>query len=109
MVVGSMRDITAEHYAGQREAALAAMGLLLSQADSLPEALQGALNELQRLWHARRVIAATWTGAGAPSLMSTGTPASHRPGRPRGGLDGTARRAPRDVREPAPAAPAHPD
>ena len=68
MVVGSLRDITAEHYAGQREAALAAMGLLLSQANSLPEALQGALNELRRLWHARRVIAATWTGAGAPSL-----------------------------------------
>jgi PAS domain S-box-containing protein len=79
MVVGSMRDITAEHYAGQREAALAAMGLLLSQADSLPEALQGALNELQRLWHARRVIAATWTGAGAPSLTSTG-PAGHAAG-----------------------------
>ena len=76
MVVGSMRDITAEHYAGQREAALAAMGLLLSQADSLPEALQGALNELQRLWHARRVIAATWTGAGAPSLTSAG-PTGH--------------------------------
>jgi PAS domain S-box-containing protein len=73
MVVGSMRDITAEHYAGQREAALAAMGLLLSQADSLPVALQGALNELQRLWHARRVIAATWTGAGAPSLTSAGS------------------------------------
>ena len=72
MVVGSMRDITAERYAGQRETALAAMGLLLSQADSLPEALQGALNELQRLWHARRVIAATWTGADAPSLTSTG-------------------------------------
>jgi PAS domain S-box-containing protein len=72
VVVGSLRDITAEHYAGQREAALAAMGLLLSQADSLPEALQGALNELQRLWHARRVIAATWSGAEEPSLTSTG-------------------------------------
>ncbi len=72
VVVGSMRDITAEHYAGQREAALAAMGLLLSRADSLPEALQGALNELQRLWHARRVIAATWTGAEPPSVTSTG-------------------------------------
>ena len=72
MVVGSMRDITAEHHAGQREAALAAMGLLLSQADSLPEALQGALNELRRLWHARRVIAATWTGAEAPSLTASG-------------------------------------
>jgi PAS domain S-box-containing protein len=71
-VVGSMRDITAEHYAGQREAALAAMGLLLSQADSLPEALQGALNQLQRFWRARRVIAATWTSAEPPSLTSTG-------------------------------------
>ncbi len=107
MVVGSMRDITAEHYAGQREAALAAMGLLLSQADSLPEALQGALNELQRLWHARRVIAATWTGAEAPSLMSAA--GAHRPRRPRRRLDGAARRAPRDDREPAPAASAHPD
>ena len=76
MVVGSVRDITVEHHAGQREAALAAMGLLLSQADSLPEALQGALNQLQRLWHARRVIAATWTGAGAPSLTSAG-PTGH--------------------------------
>ena len=107
MVVGSLRDITAEHYAGQREAALAAMGLLLSQANSLPEALQGALNELRRLWHARRVIAATWTGAGAPSLTFAGPRRTrHGPRRP---LDGAARRAPRDDRKPAPAAPAHPD
>jgi serine phosphatase RsbU (regulator of sigma subunit)/anti-sigma regulatory factor (Ser/Thr protein kinase) len=75
MVVGSLRDITAEHYAGQREAALAAMGLLLSRADSVPQALQGALNELQRLWRARRVIAAAWTGGAEPSLTSTGPPA----------------------------------
>ena len=80
MVVGSLRDITAEHYAGQREAALAAMGLLLSQANSLPEALQGALNELRRLWHARRVIAATWTGAGAPSLTFAAPAPPARPG-----------------------------
>ena len=72
MVVGSLRDITSEHYAGQREAALAAMGLLLSQADSASRALHGALNELQRLWRARRVIAAAWTGAEEPSLTSTG-------------------------------------
>ena len=72
VVVGSLRDITGEHYAGQREAALAAMGLLLSRADSVPQALQGALHELQRLWRARRVIAAAWTGAAEPSLTSTG-------------------------------------
>ena len=73
MVVGTLRDITAEHYAGQREAALAAMGLLLSQASSVPQALQGAINELQRLWRARRVLAVTWNGGAEPSLMSTGT------------------------------------
>jgi PAS domain S-box-containing protein len=72
IVVGTLRDITADHYAGQREAALAAMGLLLSQADGVPQALQGALTELQRLWRARRVIAATWTGPPDPSLTSTG-------------------------------------
>ncbi|MGI8450892.1 MAG: SpoIIE family protein phosphatase [Streptosporangiaceae bacterium] len=72
MVVGTLRDITAERYAGQREAALAAMGLLLSQADSVPRALQGALHELQRLWRARRVIAATWAGAPEPALTAAG-------------------------------------
>ncbi len=70
--VGTLRDITAEHYAGQREAALAAMGLLLSRATSLPQALQGALNELRRLWQARRALAVTWEGNGQPTVMSTG-------------------------------------
>jgi PAS domain S-box-containing protein len=76
MVVGTLRDITAEHYAGQREAALAAMGLLLSQASSVPQALQGAINELQRLWQVRRVLAVTWDGSEQPSVMSTGAEAS---------------------------------
>ena len=75
MVVGTLRDITAEHYAGQREAALAAMGMLLSQASSVPQALQGAISELRRLWQARRVLAVTWSG-GEPSVMSTGAETS---------------------------------
>ena len=68
--------ITAEHYAGQREAALAAMGLLLSQASSAPQALQGAINELRRLWQARRALAVTWDGGEEPSVMSTGAETS---------------------------------
>jgi PAS domain S-box-containing protein len=72
MVVGTLRDITAERYAGQREAALAAMGLLLSRATSVPQALQGALNELRRLWHARRAIAVTWEQNDHPAVLSTG-------------------------------------
>jgi PAS domain S-box-containing protein len=82
MVVGTLRDITAERYAGQREAALAAMGLLLSRATSLPEALQGATNELRRLWHARRAVTVTWDGHDQPGVLSTGseTEWSHLPG-----------------------------
>jgi PAS domain S-box-containing protein len=76
MVVGTLRDITAEHYAGQREAALAAMGLLLSQASSVPQALQGAINELQRLWQAQRVLAVVWGDGPQPSLTSTGAETS---------------------------------
>ena len=59
MVVGTLRDITAERYAGQRERPWRPWALLLSRATSLPQALQGALNELRRLWHARRALAVT--------------------------------------------------
>ena len=63
-VVGTFRDITAEHYAVQREAALAAMGLVVSRAGSAAQVLQEALGEVRRLWRAREVTAATWTRAG---------------------------------------------
>ena len=49
MVVGTFRDITAEHYAVQREAALAAMGLVLSRAGSAVQVLHETLGELRRL------------------------------------------------------------
>ena len=71
MVVGTLRDVTAEHYAAQREAALAAMGLLLSQADTVPDAVQGAIEEILDLWHARRVLAVTWDGDEDPAVAST--------------------------------------
>ncbi|HLI38205.1 MAG TPA: SpoIIE family protein phosphatase [Streptosporangiaceae bacterium] len=74
MLVGTFRDITAHRYALRREEALAALSMRLSKADSLPEAIQGAIGELQELWRARRVLAVTWdgNGAGQPSLASTG-------------------------------------
>ena len=50
MVVGTFRDVTAEHYAVQREAALAAMGLVLSRAGSAVQVLHETLGELLRLW-----------------------------------------------------------
>ena len=75
-VVGTFRDVTAEHYAVQREAALAAMGLVASRAGSAAQVLQEALGELCRLWRAREVTAATWTGAGQVTVASTGSAVS---------------------------------
>jgi len=72
-VVGTFRDVTAEHYAVQREAALAAMGLVVSRAGSAAQVLQETLREWRRLWRAREVTAATWTGAGQVTVASTGT------------------------------------
>ena len=75
MVVGTFRDVTAEHYAVQREAALGAMGLVVSRAGSAAQVLREALGELARLWRAREVTAATWTGADQVTVTSTGSAA----------------------------------
>ncbi|MFE2347673.1 SpoIIE family protein phosphatase [Kitasatospora cineracea] len=71
-VVGTFRDVTAEHYAIQRESALAALGACLTRATSLPEAMTGALAELKRLWSARNVAAAVFGHDAAPALTATG-------------------------------------
>ncbi|WP_249999403.1 SpoIIE family protein phosphatase [Actinoplanes sp. M2I2] len=75
VIVGTFRDVTAEHYAVQRESALAALSVRLSQAESLPGALHGVLPELGGLWQAERVYAAIFNGAATPSLITTGEPA----------------------------------
>jgi PAS domain S-box-containing protein len=72
VTVGTFRDVTADHYAIQRESALAAVSLRLSRAASLPDALAGALEELQRLWRARSVLAAVFDrDEGEPALTGT--------------------------------------
>jgi PAS domain S-box-containing protein len=72
MVLGTFRDVTAEHYAVQRETALAAMGTVLSRAGSAVQVLQEAIGELRRLWRAREVTAATWSGTDQVAVASTG-------------------------------------
>ncbi|WP_306213803.1 SpoIIE family protein phosphatase [Actinoplanes sp. RD1] len=71
VVVGTFRDVTDEHYAVQRESALAAVSVRLSQADSVSGALAGVLVELRELWQATEVYAAVFDGPGAPALSST--------------------------------------
>ncbi|UUS34673.1 SpoIIE family protein phosphatase [Streptomyces changanensis] len=71
VTVGTFRDVTAEHYAVQRDGALAALGLRLSGATSLDEALTGALDELKELWRARQVLAVVFGHHDEPALTAT--------------------------------------
>ncbi|MFE2755333.1 SpoIIE family protein phosphatase [Actinosynnema sp. NPDC059335] len=76
VTVGTIRDVTAEHHAVQRSTALAAVNLRLSRAEDTPDALRGVLEELRSLWHARRVLAATFERGDEPDLVSVGEPAT---------------------------------
>ncbi|CCH31635.1 SpoIIE family protein phosphatase [Actinosynnema sp. NPDC047251] len=71
VVVGTFRDVTAEHHAIQRDNALAALSIRLSEASSLSEAVAGALAEFRDLWRARGVAAVVFTDRGAPALTAT--------------------------------------
>jgi PAS domain S-box-containing protein len=74
VMVGTFRDVTAEHYFVQRQTALAELNQLLAQADTVDEALLSSAEELRRLWRARRVLAATYAGQGTASGAAAGTP-----------------------------------
>ncbi|MCO8270471.1 SpoIIE family protein phosphatase [Actinoplanes sp. TRM 88003] len=70
VIVGTFRDVTAEHYAVQRDSALTALSVRLSQAESLSGALPGVLTQLGELWQADQVYAAVFAGSGPPALVS---------------------------------------
>jgi PAS domain S-box-containing protein len=77
IMVGTMRDVTAEHYLVQRQSALAALNQQLAQADTVDNALRGAAEELRRVWQARRVLAVTFAEDAEsviPELMCAGQP-----------------------------------
>lgn len=79
VMVGTFRDVTAEHYAVQSQSALAELNQQLVQADTLTDALQGAGEVLRRVWDARRVLAVTFAGESptdrAPEVVCAGEPA----------------------------------
>lgn len=69
VTVGTLRDVTAEHYMVQRQTALAELNQQLAQADTVDEALEAAAEEVCRLWQARHVLAVVFGAAaeqGAP-------------------------------------------
>ncbi|MFI0941469.1 SpoIIE family protein phosphatase [Streptomyces sp. NPDC021020] len=72
VLVGTLRDITAERYAIRRETAVAALTAGLSRADSTAESLDGALKELAGLWRARHGLAVLFPGGGRPVTAAIG-------------------------------------
>ncbi|MBY8849492.1 SpoIIE family protein phosphatase [Saccharothrix sp. MB29] len=74
VIVGTFRDVTAQHYAVQRDLALAALSVRLAGADSLGEAVRGAVEELASLWGARRVLAVA-VAADPPEVVASDGPA----------------------------------
>ncbi|MCU7727961.1 SpoIIE family protein phosphatase [Actinoplanes sp. KI2] len=71
VIVGTFRDVTADHYVVQRDGALATLSVRLSQAETLAGALRGALTALAELWQATRVYAAIFDGADRPAVIAT--------------------------------------
>ncbi|MFF0490990.1 SpoIIE family protein phosphatase [Nocardia sp. NPDC004068] len=70
-LVGTLRDVTAERYAAQRETALAALSTRIADATNPSAVVAVAIDELKRLWHADEVIAALFTDDEAPTITST--------------------------------------
>ncbi|MDT5178366.1 MAG: hypothetical protein QOJ95_2564, partial [Mycobacterium sp.] len=69
-----------EHYVVQRESTLALLNQQLAQADSLDDALRGVIEELRRVWQARRVLAVVFPGGATaasvpPDVVTVGEPA----------------------------------
>jgi PAS domain S-box-containing protein len=83
VMVGSLRDVSAEHYTVQRQTALAELNHQLAQADTVVDALRAAAEELRRLWRAHRILAVTFPAhndetepaSGVPNLLCVGEPA----------------------------------
>ncbi len=70
MVVGTIRDVTAERLAAERETAVAAMTSQLSTAVTRDDVLVAGLAELRGRFGAPRVLAAVWADDAAPALLS---------------------------------------
>ena len=78
IMVGTFRNVTAEHYAVQGQTALAELNQQLAQADTLNDALHGAAEVLRRVWQARHVLAVTFVSDSprerAPDVVCAGEP-----------------------------------
>jgi PAS domain S-box-containing protein len=70
VMVGTLRDVTAERYAVQRQTVLAELNQVLAQADTVDDALRATAEGLWRLWRARRVLTFTFPIRGEPAAVA---------------------------------------
>ncbi len=74
VLVGTFRDVTAEHYSVQRQAALGALNAQLAQADTVDDALHAAIDQMRRQWSARGVLAAMFPTQHATATTNPDVP-----------------------------------
>jgi PAS domain S-box-containing protein len=89
ILVGTIRDVTAERLAAQRETAVTEMTSRLSAAVTGDGVLAAGLAELRRQFGAGQVLAAVWREGDAPALLSepAGAEWGELPAPQRGTLD----------------------
>ncbi|MBB3752360.1 PAS domain S-box-containing protein [Mycolicibacterium sp. BK634] len=74
VMVGTFRDVTLEHYSGQRQIALSALNQQLAQADTVDDALRGAIEQLRAQWSADRILAAVFPVRSAAAASESDPP-----------------------------------
>ena len=68
-LIGTLRDVTDEHNAADREAAVSRLAAGLAGAADIGEVLTAGLAELRQAFGARRALAATWPPHGPGSVV----------------------------------------
>jgi PAS domain S-box-containing protein len=76
LIVGTVRDITVEHLAAERDAALARLAGELTGINDTDRLLEVALAEIRAVWQAARVTMVTWDASGRPRPVATTGPAT---------------------------------
>jgi PAS domain S-box-containing protein len=77
LIVGTLRDVTAEHLAAERDATLARLAARLGAVSGSGPVLEVALAEFRTVWQAARVSLLTWEGSARPRVVAvTGPPAT---------------------------------
>jgi hypothetical protein len=71
LIIGTLRDVTAEHLSAERDAALVSLSTKLATIEDSARILSIGIAELRSVWHAERVSVVRWDRAGTPQAVAT--------------------------------------